>query len=84
MSVGERQLSLLLDGAGVTLIEGRAVIDIDFEPGWDMARATDDVQTMVSATGAGKVNDQGIVQHASISFGDAFEFLCHSGNMFKV
>ncbi|MCK5500571.1 MAG: efflux RND transporter permease subunit, partial [Tritonibacter mobilis] len=29
--------------------EGRAVIDIDFEPGWDMARATDDVQNAVDA-----------------------------------
>lgn len=29
--------------------EGRATITMDFEPGWDMARAADDVQTAVDA-----------------------------------
>ena len=29
--------------------EGRAAITLDFEPGWDMARAADDVQTAVDA-----------------------------------
>lgn len=29
--------------------EGRATITMDFEPGWDMARAADDVQTSVDA-----------------------------------
>ncbi len=30
-----------------TAREGRAVIELEFEPGWDMARAADDVQTTV-------------------------------------
>ncbi len=34
---------------GAVSREGRATIDLEFEPGWDMARATDEVQAAVDA-----------------------------------
>ncbi len=38
-----------VEGSSVTSREGRASIDLDFEPGWDMARALDEVETAVGA-----------------------------------
>jgi multidrug efflux pump subunit AcrB len=43
---------LAVDGvlsSGATSREGRATIELEFEPGWDMARAADDVQQAVDA-----------------------------------
>jgi len=36
-----------VEGSTATSTEGRASITLDFEPGWDMSRATDDVQSAV-------------------------------------
>ena len=36
-------------GSTATSSEGRGTISLEFEPGWDMGRATDDVQTAVDA-----------------------------------
>lgn len=36
-------------GSSATSTEGRGSITLEFEPGWDMARAADDVQTAVDA-----------------------------------
>jgi len=38
-----------VESSGAVSREGRAVIVLDFEPGWDMARAADDVQEAVDA-----------------------------------
>lgn len=38
-----------VESSNSTSSEGRAVISLDFEPSWDMARAADDVQTAVDA-----------------------------------
>ena len=38
-----------VESAQSTSREGRAAIDLEFEPGWDMARAGDDVQAAVDA-----------------------------------
>lgn len=38
-----------VESSSATSREGRASIVLDFEPGWDMARAADDVQTAVDA-----------------------------------
>lgn len=38
-----------VEGASSTSREGRASIELEFEPGWDMARAGDDVQAAVDA-----------------------------------
>jgi multidrug efflux pump subunit AcrB len=43
---------LAIDGVTATrsrALEGRAAITVEFEPGWDMGRATDDVQAAVDA-----------------------------------
>lgn len=38
-----------VEGTESTSREGRAVVTLDFDPGWDMARAANDVQTAVDA-----------------------------------
>lgn len=38
-----------VESSGATSREGRASITLDFDPGWDMGRAADDVQTAVDA-----------------------------------
>ncbi|MEW9919724.1 efflux RND transporter permease subunit [Marimonas sp. MJW-29] len=38
-----------VEGSVSTSREGRAIVTLDFEPGWDMARAATDVQTAVDA-----------------------------------
>ncbi|MGG7644837.1 efflux RND transporter permease subunit [Rhodovulum sp. YNF3179] len=38
-----------VESSAATSREGRAAIELDFEPGWDMARAADDVQVAVDA-----------------------------------
>ena len=38
-----------VESSGATSREGRASITLDFDPGWNMARAADDVQTAVDA-----------------------------------
>lgn len=38
-----------IESSSSTSFEGRASIQLEFEPGWDMARATDDVQDAVDA-----------------------------------
>ncbi len=38
-----------VEGSTSTSREGRAVLSLDFEPGWDMGRAADDVQVAVDA-----------------------------------
>ncbi len=43
---------MAVDGVAETIAvsrEGRATIDLEFEPGWDMARAADDVQAAVDS-----------------------------------
>ena len=49
-----------VEGAESTSREGRANIELEFEPGWDMARAGDDVQAAVDA-GAALVADKGLL-----------------------
>ncbi len=39
-----------VESTSATSREGRASIQLEFEPGWDMARATDDVQSAVDTT----------------------------------
>ena len=38
-----------VEGTSADASEGRAAIEVDFEPGWDMARAAEDVQAAVDA-----------------------------------
>ncbi|MDH5797312.1 MAG: efflux RND transporter permease subunit, partial [Paracoccaceae bacterium] len=38
-------------GSSSTATEGRATISLEFEPGWDMARAAEDVQTAADSVG---------------------------------
>ncbi|MFV2034832.1 MAG: efflux RND transporter permease subunit, partial [Halocynthiibacter sp.] len=38
-----------VEGSNALSSEGRATITLDFEPGWDMARAADEVQAAVDA-----------------------------------
>ena len=40
-----------VSGTSAVSREGRASIELEFEPGWDMSRAADDVQTAVDAVG---------------------------------